>query len=114
MTAVAKCRVPWCVRDSAEACGGDHWSSPGAGDWPNVEATAYQSNGSEYVAVGPTWGELDGLAPAVLVMFSRVSRQNVAEVEETFELRPDEAEAVGAHLVRAAAAARATNAVAPG
>jgi len=41
-------------------------------------------------------------------MFSRVSAENVAEMEETFELTPNEAEAVAAHLVRAAAAARAT------
>ncbi|MFJ9315743.1 hypothetical protein ACIRN4_16250 [Pimelobacter simplex] len=110
MTAVAKCRVPWCVRDSAEECGGDHWSSPGWGDWPDVEATAYQPNGREYVAVGPTWGEIDGLAPAVLIVFSRVSLENVAEMEESFELTPDEAVKVARVLLAAAQAANATTA----
>ncbi|WP_418063182.1 hypothetical protein [Pimelobacter simplex] len=110
MTAAEKCPVAWCVQESAEECGGDHRSSPGWGDWPDVEATAYQPNGREYVAVGPTWGEIDGLAPAVLVTFSRVSAENVAEMEETFELTPDEAAEVARLLIAAAEVANATTA----
>lgn len=110
MTAATQCPVPWCVRESAEECGGDHWSSPGWGDWPDVEATAYQPNGREYVAVGPTWGEIDGLTPAVLMMFSRVSLDNVAEMEESFELTPDEAVKVARVLLAAARAANTTTA----
>lgn len=110
MTSVDTCPVPWCVQESAEECGGDHRSSPGWGDWPDVEATAYQSNCREYVAVGPTWGEIDGLAPAVLMMFSRVSLDNVAEMEESFELTPDEAVKVARLLLAAAEVANATTA----
>lgn len=110
MTAPDKCLVEWCVRSSAEECGGDHWSSPGDGEWPEVEATAYQPCGREFVAVGPTWGEMDGLAPAVVLQFRRDAEREHNEVEDTFDLTPDEAEALAANLLRAAEAARKTNA----
>ncbi|GEB17082.1 hypothetical protein SAMN05421671_4970 [Pimelobacter simplex] len=43
-------------------------------------------------------------------MFSRVSAENVAEMEETFELTPDEAVKVARLLLAAAEVANATTA----
>lgn len=108
MTTPTKCPVEWCVRGSAEACGGDHYSSPGEGAWPEVEATAWQPGGPEFITVGPTWGEVDGLAPAVVMHFSRRGEGH-NELDDTFDLTPDEAEALAANLLRAAEAARKTN-----
>ncbi len=99
----------WCQRSGPAECGGDHWASPGDGDWLDIEATGYQpQDAREFVSAAPTWGEVDGLAPAVQVLFRRVSLENVAIAEETFDLTPEEAEALANQILRAAAAARAT------
>ena len=105
MTAMP-CPVDWC---KWEECNGDHWASPGEAPWPEVEATAYAPNGRrQYVAAAPTWSEIDALAPAVLLWFRRIDPTSFAELDDTFEFTPDEADALAQHLIRAATAARNT------
>jgi len=102
----AKCAVTWCVWPD---CTGDHYAGPGEGDWPAVQATAYAPDGPEHVFVSPTWGQQDGLAPAVNLWLHRVSPTGVDLLSEAVDLTPDEADALAANLLRAAEAARKTN-----
>lgn len=102
MSAQRPCGVEWCTWND---CRGDHWSSPGENRWPNVEATSYSADGRQYATPAPTRCEMDGLSPAVLVWLQRISSDNVAVLDETFEFTPDEARQLAARLVAAADAA---------
>lgn len=111
MNAAGTCAVDWCTWEAADQeCNGDHWASPGEGDWPEIEATADGSDNREHVYTAPVWGALDGLAPAVVLWLQRIDHKTNQELsDESFDLTPDEAEALAQQLIRAAQTARATN-----
>ena len=56
---------PWCVL--GDDCRGDHWARVTGPAWPAVTPTADPRGQRPEVAFAPTWGEGDGLPPAVLL-----------------------------------------------
>lgn len=91
------CRLDWCTWTD---CRGDHYAGVGGPQWPGVIATAYGADRAPQVAAAPTWGESDGLDPAVVLYVEGGSQR----LEWTCDLRPAEALALAHELLRAAAA----------
>jgi hypothetical protein len=75
----------WCENPS---CGGDHYSIPGT-NWPGVKATAWPQGGNHEVVAYPTWGEIDGLRPAVCLFIDGDLKVNIdltpAEAQQLIE-----------------------------
>lgn len=87
----------WCTWQPGQ-CTGDHFSSPGEGDWSFVEATGDPEAETVELAAAPAWNEAEGWAPAVVLY--------VPGVEFNVDLTPDQAVTLSARLLRAATAAR--------
>ncbi len=92
MNAVVTC-PSWCVSDH---CNTDHWAEPGSRRWPAVKATGWPGHDTPDMTAFPTWGEIDGLAPAVALYLEG------ERIDHTIDMTPDQARQLAAHLVRAA------------
>jgi hypothetical protein len=88
------CRVAWCLN---APCNGDHFASVGGLFWPGVTATAYTNDRAPQISVAPTWGECDGLEPAVLLYVEG----GTLSQEWGVDLRPEEALRLAQELLRA-------------
>lgn len=97
------CPVPWCINDDTDR--GDHSAGPATDAWPGVVATAYDLDERPHLSPAPTWGQCEGLAPAV-VLYIQSSRLNT---EWSADFTPAEARQLAAELVRAATVAEATS-----
>lgn len=89
----------WCVNPE---CNTDHWPEPGCDAWPAIQATAWPSDGTPSLTPHPTWGEIDGLEPAVSLWLES------HDCDKTIDLTPDEAEALATQLLAAVKAARSS------
>jgi hypothetical protein len=87
----------WCVTPD---CGGDHYAASGSAKWPAVKATAYPKGGDHAIVAFPTWGQCDGLEPAVALYLD-------GDLEVTIDLTPDEAKTLIARLSAALEAVKA-------
>lgn len=88
------CPVTWCI---VTACTGDHFANPGGDAWPAVAATGDPEQKVPLLAPAPTWGEVDGLDPAVVLWIDGGDR----EYDISIDLRPDEARRLAEQLIRA-------------
>jgi hypothetical protein len=85
----------WCIND-AKDCGGDHDAGAGGDRWPSVRGTAYNEHVFD---VAPTWGQCDGLAPAVVVHLYNPANLDDAK---SIDFTPTEAIALAGRLLAAA------------
>jgi hypothetical protein len=88
----------WCVRP---VCDGDHFANPGGDAWPGVVATGWPEQRAPRLAPAPTWGEVDGLEPGVVIWIEG----GWSDYDISIDLRPSEARNLAFELTRAAEAA---------